>query len=116
MGETGENVAERWDVSRADQDAFALRSQQRWAAAAGAGRFDDELVPVGEVVRDEHPRPDSSADKLAALEPAFRPGGTVTAGNASGINDGAAALVVASEERAHALGVEPLGRFVAGAV
>ena len=116
MGETGENVAGRWEVSREDQDAFALRSQQRWAAAAEAGRFDDELVPVGDVARDEHPRPDTSAEKLAALKPAFREGGTVTAGNASGINDGAAALVLASEDRARELGVEPLGRFVASAV
>ncbi len=98
MGETGENVAERWDVSREVQDAFALRSQQRWAAAAEAGRFDDELVPVGDFARDEHPRPDTSAEKLAALRPAFRPGGTVTAGNSSGLNDGAAAVVVASED------------------
>jgi 3-oxoadipyl-CoA thiolase len=116
MGETGENVAERWHVSREEQDAFGLRSQQRWAAAAQAGRFDDELVPVNGVVRDEHPRPDTSAEKLAALKPAFREGGTVTAGNASGINDGAAALVIASEEKARELGVEPLGRFVASAV
>jgi acetyl-CoA C-acetyltransferase len=116
MGETGENVAERWRVTREDQDAFALRSQQRWAAAANAGRFDEELVSVDGVVRDEHPRPDTDAEKLAALKAAFREGGTVTAGNASGINDGAAALVVASEERAAELGVEPLGRFVASAV
>ena len=116
MGETGENVAERWGVTREDQDAFALRSQQRWAAAADAGRFDDELVPVGDVVRDEHPRPDTSLEKLATLKPAFRAGGTVTAGNASGINDGAAALVIASEEKARALGVEPLGTFVGSAV
>jgi 3-oxoadipyl-CoA thiolase len=116
MGETGENVAERWEVSRADQDAFALRSQQRWAAAAEARRFDDELVPAGELDRDEHPRPDTSLDRLATLKPAFRAGGTVTAGNSSGINDGAAAVVVASEEKARALGVEPLGRFVASAV
>jgi 3-oxoadipyl-CoA thiolase len=116
MGETGENVAERWSVSREDQDAFALRSQQRWAAANEAGRFDDELVSVGELARDEHPRPDTSADRLAALKPAFRGGGTVTAGNSSGLNDGAAALVLASEEKARALGVEPLGAFVASAV
>ena len=116
MGETGENVAERWQVSREEQDAFGLRSQQRWAAAAAAGRFDDELVPVNGVERDEHPRPDTSAEKLAALKPAFREGGTVTAGNASGINDGAAALVIASEEKARELGIEPLGRFVASAV
>jgi 3-oxoadipyl-CoA thiolase len=116
MGETGENVAGRWHVSREEQDAFALRSQERWASAAGAGRFDEELVAVDGVERDEHPRPDTSAEKLAALEPAFREGGTVTAGNASGINDGAAALVIASEEKARALGLEPLGVFAGSAV
>jgi 3-oxoadipyl-CoA thiolase len=116
MGETGENVADRWEVSRADQDAFALRSQQRWAAAAEAGRFDDELVPVGELVQDEHPRPDTTAEKLAGLRAAFRDGGTVTAGNSSGINDGAAALVVASEDKARELGVPPLGVFAGSAV
>jgi 3-oxoadipyl-CoA thiolase len=116
MGETGENVAERSGVSREDQDAFALRSQQRWAEAAAAGRFDDELVAVGEVARDEHPRPDTTAEKLASLKPAFRNGGSVTAGNASGINDGAAALVIASEEKARVLGAEPLGAFVGAAV
>ncbi|MHB8470818.1 MAG: acetyl-CoA C-acyltransferase, partial [Gaiellaceae bacterium] len=100
MGETGENVAERYGVSREEQDAFALDSQRRWAAAAKAGRFDDELVAVGDVTRDEHPRPDSTRAKLASLEPAFRKGGTVTAGNSSGLNDGAAALVIASEEKA----------------
>jgi 3-oxoadipyl-CoA thiolase len=116
MGETGENVAERWGVSREEQDAFALRSQQRWAAAHEAGRFADELVAVGDVDRDEHPRPDTTAEKLAALKPAFREGGSVTAGNASGVNDGAAALVIASEERARDLGAEPLGAFVGSAV
>jgi 3-oxoadipyl-CoA thiolase len=116
MGETGENVAERWHVSREDQDAFALRSQRHWAAAAESGRFDDELVPAGELTRDEHPRPDTTPEKLAALKPAFRAGGTVTAGNASGLNDGAAAVVVASEEKARALGVEPLGAFAGSAV
>ena len=116
MGETGENVAERWHVSREEQDAFALRSQRRWAAAAEAGRFDDELVAVDDLARDEHPRPDTSAEKLASLQPVFREGGTVTAGNASGINDGAAALVIASEEKARELGVEPLGAFVGSAV
>ena len=116
MGETGENVAERFRVSREEQDAFALESQRRHAAAQAAGRFADELVPVGDVVADEHPRPDTSAEKLAALRPAFRPDGTVTAGNSSGINDGAAALVVASAERAQELGAQPLGRFVASAV
>ena len=116
MGETGENVAERWSISREEQDAFALESQQRWAAAEEGGRFADELVSVAGVERDEHPRPDTSAEKLAALKPAFREGGTLTAGNSSGINDGAAALVVASEEKARELGVEPLGRFVSSAV
>jgi 3-oxoadipyl-CoA thiolase len=116
MGETGENVAERWSISREDQDAFALESQRRWAAAQEAGAFEEELVPVGEVSTDEHPRPDTNAEKLAALKPAFREGGTLTAGNSSGINDGAAALVVASEERAAELGAQPLGRFVASAV
>ncbi len=112
MGETGENVAERWEVSREDQDAFALRSQQRWAAAD----FSDELISVDGVERDEHPRPDTTADKLAALKPAFRANGTVTAGNSSGINDGAAALVIASEEKARELDAEPLGAFVGSAV
>jgi 3-oxoadipyl-CoA thiolase len=116
MGETGENVADRWHISREEQDAFALRSQRRWAAAAEAGRFDGELVPVGAIARDEHPRPDTDGDKLAALKPAFRTNGTVTAGNSSGINDGAAALVIASEEKARELGVEPLGAFVGSAV
>jgi 3-oxoadipyl-CoA thiolase len=116
MGETGENVADRFTVSRQDQDAFALRSQERWAAAADAGRFDDELVPVGDVTRDEHPRTDTSAEKLAALKPAFRANGSVTAGNSSGLNDGAAALVIASEEKARELVVEPLGAFAGSAV
>jgi 3-oxoadipyl-CoA thiolase len=112
MGETGENVADRWDVSREDQDAFALRSQQRWAAAD----FSDELVPAGGLERDEHPRPDTTAARLAGLKPAFRKDGTVTAGNSSGLNDGAAALVIASQEKAKSLGIEPLGAFVASAV
>ena len=112
MGETGENVAERWDVSREDQDEFALRSQQRWAAAD----FSDELVAVNGVERDEHPRPDTTREKLGSLRPVFREGGTVTAGNSSGINDGAAALVIASEEKARELGAQPLGAFVGSAV
>ena len=117
MGETGENVAERYGVTREEQDAFALQSQRRWAAADAEGRFADELVAVGDV----DPRRASAARhgrvaKLAALKPAFREGGTVTAGNSSGINDGAAALVIASEERARELGVEPLGAFVGSAV
>jgi 3-oxoadipyl-CoA thiolase len=116
MGETGENVAERYGVSREEQDAFALRSQQWWAEADLEGRFDDELVPIGEAAHDEHPRPDTSEAKLAALKPAFREGGSVTAGNSSGIDDGAAALVIASEERARELGAEPLGTFIGSAV
>ena len=116
MGETGENVAERWSVSREDQDAFAARSQERWKLANATGRFDDELVSVGEVVVDEHPRPETTAQVLAKLKPAFRSEGTVTAGNASGINDGAAALVIASEDKARELGVEALGAFVGSAV
>src|SRR5919108_603383 len=112
MGETGENVAERWEISREEQDEFALRSQQRWAAAD----FSDELISVNGAERDEHPRPDTTAEKLGALRPAFREGGTVTAGNSSGLNDGAAALVIASEEKARELGAEPLGAFVGSAV
>jgi 3-oxoadipyl-CoA thiolase len=115
MGETGENVAERWGVSRADQDAFALESQRRWAAADAAGRFADELVPVGECVRDEHPRPGTTPEALAKLRAVFRDGGTVTAGNSSGVNDGAAALVVCSAAVAERLGAEPLVRFVGSA-
>jgi acetyl-CoA C-acetyltransferase len=115
MGETGENVAAGWSISRADQDAFALRSQERWAAAQAAGRFADELVPVGDVDRDEHPRPDTTPEGLAALKPAFRTGGSVTAGNSSGLNDGAAAVVIASEERAAALGAAPLATFAGSA-
>src|SRR5829696_5639298 len=116
MGETGENVAERWSVSRADQDAFALESQRRHAAAVEAGRFRDELVPVDGVGADEQPRSDTTLEKLSTLRPAFREGGTVTAGNSSGLNDGAAALVIATREKARELGVESLGRFVASAV
>jgi 3-oxoadipyl-CoA thiolase len=116
MGETGENVAERYGISREEQDEFGLRSHRRWTEADDKGHFEDELVPVGDVARDEHPRPDTSLEKLATLKPAFREGGTVTAGNSSGINDGAAALVIASEERAQDLGAEPLGAFVGSAV
>jgi 3-oxoadipyl-CoA thiolase len=112
MGETGENVAERWNVSREEQDEFALRSQQRWTAAD----FSDELVGVNGVERDEHPRPDTTQEKLGSLRAVFREGGTVTAGNSSGINDGAAALVIASEEKARELDAEPLGAFVGSAV
>jgi 3-oxoadipyl-CoA thiolase len=121
MGETGENVAERYGISREDQDAFALESHRRAVAATEAGRLDDEIVtvdapqPKGEPVTvhsDEGPRPDTSLERLASLKPAFREGGTVTAGNSSGLNDGAACLVLASEEKAGELGKEPLARIV----
>src|SRR5215216_4685683 len=124
MGETAENVAERHGVSREDQDAFALESHRRAVAAAEAGRFDDEIVtvdvpqPKGDPVTihaDEGPRRDTTLERLAALKPIFRDGGTVTAGNASQINDGAACVVVASEERARELGREPLARIVSSA-
>jgi 3-oxoadipyl-CoA thiolase len=122
MGQTAENVAERYGVSREDQDAFALESHARATAAAEAGRFDDEIVtvdapqPKGEPITvhaDEGPRPDTSLERLARLKPLFREGGSVTAGNASPVNDGAAAVVVTSEERARELGREPLARVVA---
>ena len=140
MGETAENVARRYGISRADQDAFAAESQRRAADAIGAGRFTDEIVPVPVPQRkgppivvdtDEHPRPDTTAEGLARLRPAFdtpavreteqRERGTtsvgsVTAGNASGINDGAAALLVVEEQRARALGLRPLARVVTSAV
>jgi 3-oxoadipyl-CoA thiolase len=116
MGETGENVAERWNVSRDDQDAFALESQRRHSEATESDRFRDEIIPVGDVVADEHPRPDTTLAALGNLKPAFRNDGTVTAGNSSGVNDGAAALLIASEERAAQLSHEPLGTFVASAV
>jgi 3-oxoadipyl-CoA thiolase len=121
MGETGENVAERYRIGREDQDRFALRSHRRAVEATESGRFADEVVTV-EVARDggdpllveadEGPRADTSLEKLARLRPAFRDGGTVTAGNASTLNDGAACLLLASEERAAELGAEPLGRIV----
>lgn len=125
MGETGENVAALRQVSRADQDAFALRSQSLAAAAMAAGRFDEQLVPVevpgprGEVTvfdRDEHPRADTTAEALARLRPAFKDGGTVTAGNSSGINDGAAAVVLVEAGVARRLGLRPLARVVSTAV
>ncbi|HTV12079.1 MAG TPA: acetyl-CoA C-acyltransferase [Acidimicrobiales bacterium] len=116
MGETGENVAEIYGISREDQDGFALQSHLRWAEAARAGRFDDELVPVAGFAQDEHPRPGTTLEKLSALSPAFRSGGTVTAGNSSGVNDGAAAVVIASARRAQELGAQPLGAFAGSAV
>ncbi|HLQ49077.1 MAG TPA: acetyl-CoA C-acyltransferase [Candidatus Dormibacteraeota bacterium] len=124
MGETAENVAERWSVDRAAQDAFALASQRKAIAAIEAGRFDDQIVPItsagkGEPVvfgRDEHPRADTSAGALAKLRPAFRDGGSVTAGNSSGINDGASAVLVVEADRARELGLKPLARLVSTAV
>jgi 3-oxoadipyl-CoA thiolase len=116
MGETGDNVAEQCGISREDQDRFAVESQRRWAEAWTAGRFDNELVPVDDVARDEHPRPGTNFRDLAALKPVFRSGGTVTAGNSSGLSDGAAAVVIASESMARQVGTEPLGRFVGSAV
>ena len=120
MGETAEEVATRYEVSRERQDAFALRSHRLAAAAWDAGHFDAEVLPVttpdGTVVsRDEGIRPDTSLEKLAALKPVFRKGGSVTAGNSSPMNDGAAGLVLASEAGLARLGVQPLARYVAGA-
>jgi acetyl-CoA acetyltransferase family protein len=127
MGETAENVAERYGVSREDQDAYALRSHQRAVAAKEEGRLDEEIVPIDApppggrgdaitVAADEGPRADTTLERLAALKPVFREDGTVTAGNASTLNDGAACLVLASERGAAALGREPLGRVVASGV
>jgi len=125
MGETGENVAERLGVSRHEQDEFALRSQRNAATAIRAGWYDEQIVPIsipqrkGDpiVVRsDEPPRPDSTIEGLARLKPVFREGGTITAGNSSGINDGASAVLVAEAARARALGLRPMARVVATAV
>ncbi|MBF6605725.1 MAG: acetyl-CoA C-acyltransferase [Chloroflexi bacterium] len=125
MGETGENVAERWTVDRARQDAFALESHRRAVAAMEAGRFAGQIVPItvpqrrGEPIvvdRDEHPRTDTSAEALAKLRPAFRDGGSVTAGNSSGINDGASAVLLAEAGAARELGLRPMARVVATAV
>lgn len=125
LGETAENVAEKYSVTREQQDAFGLRSHRNAVAAAEAGRLDDEMIPVAEpqrrggpVVhdRDEGPRPDTTLEQLAALRPAFVEDGTVTAGNSSPLSDGAAVLVVASRERAAALKLRPMVRIVASAV
>jgi 3-oxoadipyl-CoA thiolase len=125
MGETGENVAEKNKVSREDQDAFALASHQRAVAAISAGRFDNQIVPVMapqpkgepvEITRDEHPRADTSMAALAKLRAAFRDGGSVTAGNSSGINDGASATVVVASDFARAQGLKPMARVVSTAV
>ena len=124
MPETGENVAEDWQVSRADQDAFAVRSQQKAGKAMESGRLAKEIVSVTIPQRkkdpividtDEHPRPDTTAEKLAKLPTPFRENGSVTAGNASGVNDGAAALIVASEEAAKRHGLRPIARILGGA-
>ena len=118
LGETAENVCAQEGIPRERQDEYAARSQARYAKAKADGFFAGEIVevetPTGAVLEDEHPRADSTVEKLAKLKPAFRKGGTVTAGNSSGINDGAAALIVASRAKARALGIKPLGR-VAGA-
>jgi 3-oxoadipyl-CoA thiolase len=128
MGETAENVVERCGVSREEQDAFALESQRRWKAAQDAGKFTDEVIPIPalgakrgehvEVAVDEHPRPETTLEQLASLKPAFKhdDSGSVTAGNSSGINDGAAAVLVTSETRAHELGWRPIARMLASAV
>jgi len=122
MTETAENLADEGGISRADQDAFALRSQQRWARASASGFFANEIVPVsvpgkkGAVTvfdRDEHPRPDTTLESLAKLKPVVREGGTVTAGNASGVNDGACAVLLASESAAQKHGLEPKARVLA---
>jgi acetyl-CoA acyltransferase len=130
MGNTAENVAEKYGISRADQDAFALRSHQRAAAAIAAGKFAEETLPVHVIEKsvnakqkiesrevdfkvDEGVRSDTSAEALAALKPAFRMGGTVTAGNSSQMSDGASALVIVSEETAQKLGAKPMGRLIA---
>lgn len=134
LGETAENIAEEMAISRAEQDAFALESQRRTVAAMNAGRFRDEIVPIAVPQRrgdpksidtDEHPRCrredgtfvlDTSLERLGRLEPAFREGGTVTAGNSSGINDGAAAVLLTSAEKARELGLQPMARWVGSAV
>jgi acetyl-CoA acetyltransferase family protein len=125
MGETAEEVASKWKISREEQDAFALASQKKAGAAIAAGAFEREVVPVpvpgkkgeapGSFAKDESPRPDTTVEALAKLAPAFRKDGTVTAGNSSPINDGAAAVLVVSEDVVKALGLVPLARVVAHA-
>lgn len=125
MGETAENVSDKYKISREDQDKFALSSQQKYGAALKDGRFKDEIVPVSVkqkkgdpivVSADEHPRPDTSMADLAKLKAAFREGGTVTAGNSSGINDGAAAVLIMSDKKVKELNVKPMARYVTSAV
>jgi acetyl-CoA acetyltransferase family protein len=125
LGETAEVVAERYGITREEQDRIGLDSQRRAAAAIDAGRFADEITPVEVHQRkglalvfdtDEHPRPEVSEERLAALKPAFKEDGTVTAGNSSGLNDGAAALLIVSREKAEELGLSPMARIVGSAV
>jgi acetyl-CoA C-acetyltransferase len=116
MGLTAENVAERWDVSREDMDRYAQRSQERAVAAQDSGFFAREIAPWDGVAADDGPRRESTLEKLSSLEPAFKPGGKVTAGNSCPLNDGAAAVVVMSEDRARELGVTPRARIIASAV
>jgi 3-oxoadipyl-CoA thiolase len=116
MGETAEVVAEQYKISREEQDAFALGSQQKAKAAVARGAFADELLPLPQLAADEHPRPDTTLADLAKLKPAFKANGTVTAGNSSGINDGAAALLLCSADVARANGWQPLARLVSSAV
>jgi len=125
MGETAENVAERWAVGRDLQDAFALVSQHKAIAAIDAGLFDSQIVPISVpqrkgdpviVLRDEHPRADTTAEALARLRPAFKEGGSVTAGNSSGINDGASAVLLVEAARARELGLRPMARVISTAV
>src|SRR5690606_39612412 len=126
MGETAEEAAERWRISREEQDAFALRSHEKAVAAAQAGRFKDEIVPIEApadhrkrttvtIEADEGPRPDTSMEALARLGPVFREGGTVTAGNSSQMNDGAAAVLIATEAGLERHGLQPLARIVSSA-
>ena len=124
MGITAENICEKWGITREELDAFAAKSQQKACAAQEAGTFDKEIVPVTvkkkketiEFKKDEGPRPGTTAEGIAKLRPAFKKDGLVTAGNASGINDGAAAVIVMSEEKAKELGVKPMATWVAGAL
>jgi acetyl-CoA C-acetyltransferase len=116
MGLTAENVAERWDVSREDMDRFAQRSQERAVAAQDSGFFDREVTPWDGVARDDGPRRGSTVERLAELEPAFKPDGKVTAGNSCPLNDGAAAVVVMSDTRARELGIRPRARIIASSV
>jgi acetyl-CoA C-acetyltransferase len=116
MGLTAENVAERWDVSREDMDRYAQRSQERAVAAQESGFFEREITPWDGVARDDGPRPDSTLERLASLDPAFKPDGKVTAGNSCPLNDGAAAVVIMSEQRARELGIAPRARIIASAV